>query len=271
MKRDPYNVLGLRHGASAEEVKKAYRQLALETHPDRNPGDKAAEEKFKEIKEAYENITNPPERGPSPFGGFDPFRDFFKAGAPGTPGGPFGFSFNFGGRAQPSPPPPHGTQAGDDITLAIRISPFDILLNTKVAVHYDKFVRCSSCDGYGSDLTQCSECQGTGIISQIIEAGHQKVLKEEACHICSGRGYEKTNSCSVCTGTGLETSKVTEEIQLGGVERGLVMLPGKGHHGPRQGPPGRLILQVHLAFPKQDIISDEARELLRKAKELIVK
>ena len=272
MNKDPYNVLGLRHGASAEEVKKAYRRLALETHPDRNPGDKEAEEKFKEIKEAYEMISNPAARGPqSPFGGFDPFRDFFKPGGPGAPGGPFGFSFNFGGRAQPAPPPPHGTQVGDRVTLAIRISPFDIMLNTTVAVKYDRRVHCPECKGYGSDLTQCSECQGSGIISQMIEAGHQRILKEDPCHICNGRGYEKSNSCDKCGGQGLTVTKASEDIQLGNVERGVIFIPDKGHYGPRQGPPGPLVIEVHLAFPKQDLISDEAKEHLRKAKELIMK
>lgn len=266
MIKDPYSILGVSREASAEEVKKAYRKLALETHPDRNPGDKAAEEKFKEVKEAYELIINPSEQGQSPFGGFDPFRDFFRSG-----GGPFGFSFNFG-RGQPAPPPPpHGTQVGDDITLAVKISPFDILLNTTIKVNYEKHTSCQKCGGYGSDLLQCSECQGSGIISETIEAGYQKVRKESPCHLCSGRGYEKKNSCDSCGGNGLEVTQASEEIQLGGVERGLIVLPEKGNHGPRQGPPGRLVIQIHLAFPKQENVSDEAKEYIRKAKELIVK
>lgn len=263
MNKDPYNVLGLRHGASAEEVKKAYRKLALETHPDRNPGDKVSEEKFKEIKEAYEMITNPPESGPqSPFGGFDPFRDIFR--------GPFGFNI-FRGRAQPAPPPPHGTQVGDRVALAIRISPFDILLNTTISVAYDRRVPCPDCNGHGSDLVKCSECHGTGIFSQMIEAGHQRILKEDPCHQCMGRGYERINACNKCDGNGLVIVKATEEIELGQVERGIILVPDKGHYGPREGPPGPLAIEVHLAFPKQSAIPDEAKEHLRKAKELIMK
>ena len=100
---DPYKVLGLPPTATADEVKKRYRQLAFETHPDRNPGNKAAEAKFKEFTEAYEKITNPPKQDPL-FGGFNPF-----GGGGFTGGGGFSFQFKMaGGRPQPSPPPPHG-------------------------------------------------------------------------------------------------------------------------------------------------------------------
>lgn len=265
---DLYKVLGVSKDAGAEDIKKAYRKLALETHPDRNPGNKEAEERFKKIQEAYSILSDPQRRdrydNPGPFGGFNPFRDFFGQGG--------GFSFSFGGQnRQPAEPPKHGTQTGKQIVHAIRISPFDILLNNKVHLKYDRHIPCPDCKGHGADLKQCSNCGGLGFTSQVVEAGHQTIRRDSPCHVCAGRGYEQVDPCETCSGNGLVRGKEELDVELGNVDRGHVVVTGKGHHGPYEGPPGPLVIEVHVWYPSQGAIPEEARGHLRKAYEIILK
>jgi molecular chaperone DnaJ len=266
---DPYQVLGVSKSASEDDIKKAFRQLAIETHPDKNPGDKEAEDKFKEINAAYEILSNPQKRAahdnpPRGFNPFEAFGDFFKANGVG------GFSFSFGNDLR-RPPPQHGAQEGEQIAHAIRISPFDILLNTVAKVNYQRKVHCPKCNGHGSDLVQCSTCKGAGFISEVFEAGRQKVRRDSPCPTCYGRGYEQTNKCGDCGGAGLVVTDATEDVPLGNVERGYVFMPGKGHYGPFEGPPGALVLEIHVWYPPQELITDEAKDHLKMAADLIKK
>jgi molecular chaperone DnaJ len=264
---DPYRELGISKDASDEDIKKAYRRLAKETHPDTNPGDKEAEERFKRISEAYELLSDPQKRAAhdNPFRGFHPFNpfDMFR------PDGMGGFSFSFGG-GQRRPPPAHGSVAGDKINFDIRISPFDILLNKVITVNYDRRVACKECGGHGADLVECPDCRGMGFISQLIDAGHQKIRKDSQCNTCMGRGYTEKDKCPKCH-NGLVIERSSEDIALGKVENGFILIPAKGHHGPFGGPPGSLVIGVHVWYPGQEAISEESKELLRKAEELIHK
>jgi molecular chaperone DnaJ len=272
---DPYQVLGVPKEASADDIKKAYRKLAMETHPDTNPGDKEAEDRFKEINHAYEILSDPQKRAehdnPSSFRGFnsfaggpfDPFNMF-------RPDGMGGFSFNFGAAAPHRPPPAHGVIPGDKINFAIRISPFDILLNKTITVRYDRKAMCKTCQGHGADLVQCSECHGMGFVRKKLEAGHQVRIEDRQCDKCMGRGYEEKDKCGDCT-SGLVIERASQDITLGRVENGYILVPSKGHDGPFGGPSGSLVVEVHVWYPGQEAISDEARELLRQAEELIHK
>lgn len=259
---NPYEVLGVPQDASDDDIKKRYRELALQTHPDRNPGDKEAEDKFKEVSQAYEILSDPQKRAeydnPNPFRGFNPFRAT-----------PFGFSFGFD--RQRRRPPGYGEVPGDKITHAISVSPFDILLGTTITLKYDRKVPCKECNGKGAELKDCPDCHGTGILSEMMEAGHQRILRESPCHACMGRGYMKENECQSCGGNGLVIDRVSEEVSLAKIDRGMIFLAGKGHYGPYQGPPGSLVLEIHVWYPGQEAISDEAREHIRQAAELISK
>jgi molecular chaperone DnaJ len=269
---DYYNILGIPRDATPDDIKKAYRRLALETHPDRNPGNPKAAERFKQVTEAYETLMDPQKRSehdnPNPFRGFNPFagtgfENFFRT-AP-NPGGGFGFSFDFG-RSERREAPQHGTQEGEKVTHAINISPFDILLSTVAQLKYTRMVHCHTCGGRGSDLASCPSCNGAGFVSQVIEAGYQKIRKDSPCARCMGRGYVKDNSCSDCGGNGLVQEEVVEAVPLSNVDnRGIIFVPGKGHCGPFGGPAGPLILEVSVVYPPQDRISDETKNILREA------
>jgi molecular chaperone DnaJ len=271
---DPYQVLGVPKNASEDDIKTAYRKLAMDTHPDRNPGNKEAEDKFKEVSAAYEVLSDPQKRAAhdnpnpfhNPFGGpaFGDLFNFFRAGP-----GQGGFSFSFG-QSPHRPPPERGVIPGEKIHFAVRISPFDILLDKTITVKYDRKVRCKECDGRGADLIQCPECNGLGFTRTKIEAGHQVRIEERPCNKCSGRGYEEQNKCPQCN-NGLVMERTSQEVTLGSVENGFILVPDKGHDGPYGGPAGSLIIDVHVWYPGQEVVSDEVKELLRKAEELIHK
>lgn len=256
---DPYQVLGVSKTASADEIKRAYKRLAKETHPDSETGD---EEKFKQISLAYETLSDPQKRArvdnpnPNPFGGFGPFAQFWQTAG----------VFNF--EVKPRPPR-YGEHRGDDIQYGMAVSPFQILLNRSISIEYDRKVRCSVCEGHGSDFEECVSCQGTGIVSETIEAGHQKHRKQYSCEHCLGRGYSQKNKCQACGGNGLATVKDSITFELGRTGSKGIVFGGSGHYGPFQGPPGDLIVQVRVVYPDQSFISDEARELLERAEEAI--
>lgn len=275
---DYYKILGVARDASPDDIKKAYRKLALETHPDRNPNDSKAAERFKQVTEAYEVLMDPQKRAehdnPNPFRGFNPFagtgfENIFRA--TGGPGG-FGFNFNFGERQERREAPRHGTQEGEKISHSINISPFDILLSTVANLKYNRMVPCPTCNGHGSDLSLCTACDGLGFVSQIIEAGYQKIRQDSPCARCMGRGYIKENSCRACGGNGLIQQEVTEAVPLSNVDnRGIIFVPGKGHHGPFNGPPGPLILEVNVVYPPVNKIDEETKRLLREAASRVYK
>jgi len=272
---DLYNVLGVPKNASTDDVKKAYRKLALETHPDRNPGDKGAEERFRNVTEAYETLSDPQRRAeydnPNPFKGFNPFSGTGFENIFRSAGSNFGFSFDFGGGGRREAPR-HGSQEGEKITHSINISPFEILLSANAQLKYNKLVHCRVCDGHGADLVMCSECKGSGFISQVIDAGHQRVRRDSPCGKCMGRGFVKSNACNACGGNGLVTEEVVEMVPLSSVDnRGVIFIPGKGHCGPFKGPAGPLIIEVNVIYPPQDRIDDESRQLLRAAADKIYK
>jgi molecular chaperone DnaJ len=274
---DYYNVLGVPRDATSDDIKKAYRRLALETHPDRNSGNPKAAERFKQVTEAYEILMDPQKRSehdnPNPFRGFNPFagtgfENFFRS-APSPGGGGFGFSFNFGG-SERREAPRHGVHEGDKIVHGISISPFDILLATSAQLRYLRMVHCPECGGHGSDLNTCPGCDGAGFVSQIIEAGYQRVRKDSPCARCMGRGYIKENACRVCGGNGLIQQEVTEEVPLSNIDNnGIILVPGKGQCGPFGGPPGPLVLEVKVAYPPQDRINDEIKSMLKEAADRI--
>jgi molecular chaperone DnaJ len=251
---DLYKVLGVSKKASDEEIKKAYRKLARKYHPDRNPDDPKAEERFKEVQGAYDTLSDPEKRKAYDSGGA--FSGF--GGGPGGPGGgPFGgggvrfggdfgdlFSniFGRGGRAEPE------RQRGRDLETETRLS-FDQAVNgTQVSVTVPKPERCPTCHGSGAkpgtSPTTCPRCEGRGIDSQ--SQGFFSI--SQPCPQCGGAGQIIEDPCGTCGGSGLtqQTKRYRVNIPAGVRDGTRIRLAGKGEAGPRGGPPGDLYVVTRV-------------------------
>ena len=238
-KRDYYEVLGVSRDATPDEVKSAYRKLAIKHHPDRNPGDAEAEMKFKEAAEAYAVLSDAEKRArydrfghdadAAGFGGFDPsiFGDFSDIL------GSF-FGFGRGGRRTTGIP-------GSDLRYDLRLSFEDAAFGKNVEIRVPRLEACEACDGSGSrdgKLTTCSTCQGQGRVR--ISQGFFSVA--QTCPHCHGAGQIVTDPCKKCRGEGRVEKQRDLTVDIpAGVETGLrLRLRGEGEHGVRGGPPGDL-------------------------------
>jgi len=262
MNQDYYQTLGVSKGASDEEIKKAYRQLAMETHPDRNPDDPKAEERFKQIGEAYEVLSDPQKRAqydhPNTFGSF-PFNHVFSA---------FGGGFNpFSVERPPPSPIPRGTIRGRNLEINIKVSPFDLLLEKEILINLPRMTHCKSCGSRGADLKHCEACGGYGVKRDVKVGGHQRIVRETPCSDCQATGIIKENMCNDCGGTGLVTSSEMVKIKLQAAVGNTLVLPDMGHFGPYGGPPGQLITYIDIIFPES--IPDEAKKKIEEAVNLI--
>jgi molecular chaperone DnaJ len=255
MAEDLYKTLGVSKGASDEEIKKAYRKLARKYHPDRNPDDPKAEERFKEVQGAYDTLSDPEKRkeydAGGPFAGFGGGRGPFGPGGGGA-GGMFGgvdlgdiFSNVFtrgGGRAQPQ------QQRGRDLETEISLS-FDQAVNgTQVSVAVPKAERCRTCGGSGakpgtSPIT-CPRCGGRGIDAQ--SQGFFSI--SQPCPQCGGAGQVIEDPCPTCGGSGLtqQTKRYKVNVPAGLRDGTRIRLAGKGEAGPRGGPPGDLFVTTRV-------------------------
>src|SRR3989475_6089841 len=259
-KRDYYDVLGVDRSASEEEIKKAYRKLAVKYHPDKNPGDKAAEEKFKELGEAYEALSNPQKRaaydqyGHAAFdararagggfrgGGFhDPFEIFREVFGGGT-----GSIFDelFGGEHQD----PTGPQRGADLRYDMEISFEEAVLGCDKEVPVTKLDSCESCGGSGAEpgstTKTCSTCGGRGQI--ISSRGIFSIA--QTCPHCQGAGRVIEKPCKICRGAGRKekTSKIKLRIPAGVDTGSRLRSAGNGEAGLRGGPSGDLYVVLHV-------------------------
>jgi molecular chaperone DnaJ len=259
---DLYKVLGVSKGASDEEIKKAYRKLARKYHPDRNPDDATAEERFKEVQGAYDTLSDPEKRkqydAGGVFGGFGgqgggPFGGF--GGAPGGPGGqPFGGGAGFGdilsglfGRG--GGPGQAQQQRGRDLETEVSLS-FDQAVNgAQVSVAVPKEERCTTCHGSGAKPgtapVTCPRCEGRGIDAQ--SQGFFSI--SQPCPQCGGAGQIIEDPCPTCGGSGLtrQTKRYKVNIPAGVKDGARIRLAGKGEAGPRGGPAGDLFVTTRVA------------------------
>ena len=265
-KRDYYEVLGIQKNATEEEIKKAYRKLAVKYHPDRNPGDKEAEEKFKEATEAYEILSDDQKRpiydqygfaGLDGMGGgagggaqysraFHDFSDLF-GGMGGGMGGGFSDIFEniFGGGGRSSRDEP---QQGQSLRYDLNISFKDAVYGTKAEITFQHNEACTECKGTGgakgSKRKPCPSCGGSGQVRR--QAGFFAV--QQTCPSCGGVGTKIDKPCTKCRGTGYET--VTKKMSLtipAGVDDGKrIAIPRMGDVGANGGPAGDLIVVLHV-------------------------
>lgn len=260
-KRDYYEVLGVGKDADAEEIKKAYRKLAMQYHPDKNPDDKVAEEKFKEANEAYEVLSDEQKRRDydqfghagvdggfqqgggfgGGFGGFeDIFSDIFSSF-----GGGGGFGDAGYGR-------PRGPQRGSDMRITLTLDFKEAVFGVDKKIKIKRRESCSHCKGTGaegqSSVKTCDQCGGTGVNYIRQQTPFGTIQQTATCNKCNGEGQIIDNPCSQCHGSGLETQERTINIKIpAGVDTGsTIPLRGEGNAGMRGGPQGDLYVYLNV-------------------------
>jgi molecular chaperone DnaJ len=256
MADDLYKTLGVAKGASDEEIKKAYRKLARKHHPDRNPDDPKAEERFKEVQGAYDTLSDPEKRKQYDAGGM--FGGFGGAGPGAGPGGPAGaaaggfdvgdiFSnlFGRGSGGRPGPQQVRGRDLETEVSLT-----FDQAVNgAQVNVTVPKAERCPTCHGSGAkpgtSPTVCPRCEGRGIDAQ--SQGFFSI--SQPCPQCGGQGQIIEDPCPTCGGSGLtqQTKRYKVNVPAGVRDGARIRLAGKGEAGQRGGPPGDLFVVTRVA------------------------
>lgn len=261
-KRDYYEILGVTKSASAEEIKKAYRKVAMQFHPDRNPGDKAAEEKFKEAAEAYEILNDADKkaqydrfghnafaqgRGGGGFGGggmnmddiFSQFGDIF-----GDEG--FGSFFGGGGRRGGQG---RGTR-GSNLRVKIKLNFEEMAKGANKTIKIKKYVKCNTCNGNGAkdknSIQTCNTCNGSGQVKRVQNTFLGQMQTVTTCPTCNGDGTTITSKCTACKGEGRVYGEETVSIDIpAGVQEGMQLsLSGKGNIGERGGSAGDLIVLI---------------------------
>lgn len=256
-KRDFYEILGVPRGANADEIKKAYRKLAIKHHPDKNPGDKVSEDKFKEAAEAYEVLSNPEKKqrydqfghaGMGSNGGgygggfsmddiFSQFGDIFGGGGFGG----FGGGARGGGRR---------VNRGSNLRVKVKLTLEEIANGVEKKIKVNKYISCTSCHGTGahkgSGHSNCSTCRGSGHISRITNTILGQMQTNSTCPTCGGEGQIITDKCKVCFGNGIVKAEDVITIQIpAGVGEGMQLsVGGKGNAAARGGIAGDLIVVI---------------------------
>lgn len=256
-KRDLYEVLGVSRNASPEEIKKAYRKLALQYHPDKNPGDKSAEEKFKEIAESYAILSDPEKRsrydrfghtatsGAGDFSGFGNIEDIFSAFGD-IFGGGFGDIFGTSSRRRSR----RAQNRGSDLKIHLRLKLEEIAVGVTKKIKVKKYIPCDSCNGSGqspnSKSMECIMCHGSGEIRHVTQSLFGQMVNVTTCSRCHGEGRIISDPCPVCKGEGRVSGHKMIEINIpAGVSSGnYIPLSGEGNHGIKNGPPGDLVVYI---------------------------
>ena len=262
-KRDYYEVLGVDKNASADDIKKAYRKMAIKYHPDKNPGDKEAEEKFMEAAEAYSVLSDADKKarydqfghsgvegaGPDFSGGFgnlnDILNDLFGGAFGGGFGGFGGFGGGFGGGQRQQK-----VYRGRDIRVRVKLTLEEIAKGVEKEISIEKNVPCSDCSGKGarnsSDIKTCPACKGTGQVQRVVNSFLGQTVTYSTCQQCAGEGKIISNPCHTCNGTGLVRKRETIKVKIpAGVEAGMQLtLQGEGHAAKNNGINGDLLVVI---------------------------
>ena len=262
-KRDYYDILGVNKSDDANAIKKAYRKVAMKYHPDRNPGDKAAEEKFKEAAEAYEVLSDQQKRGrydrfghagmEQGGGGFsgrggmtmeDIFAQFGGVFGDDSPFGDF-----FGGGSRGGGRRARG-QRGSNLRIKVKLTMEEIATGVTKKIKVKKQVECGTCNGSGAkdsgSVQTCNTCRGAGVVRQVRNTFLGQMQTTTSCPTCNGSGSQITAKCGTCRGEGRNYSEETIEIEIpAGVAEGMQLsMSGNGNSGAKGGPPGDLLISI---------------------------
>ncbi|MDR1200357.1 MAG: molecular chaperone DnaJ [Tannerellaceae bacterium] len=273
-KRDYYEVLGVERSATVEVIKKAYRKKAIEYHPDKNPGDKGAEEKFKEAAEAYDVLSDEQKRqrydqfghagvggasGGGGFGGgmsmddiFSQFGDIF--------GGHFGFGgfSGFGGSRSGG----QRVNRGSDLRVKVKLTLGEIAKGVEKKIKVKKYIPCKTCHGSGAEgsgnMKTCNTCQGSGVVTRIANTILGQMQTQSVCPTCNGEGKIITKKCPVCSGEGIvkDDDVITLNIPAGVAEGMQLSMGGKGNAARHGGVNGDLLILIEEE-PHAELIRDE--------------
>ncbi len=263
-KRDYYEVLGVERNANADDIKKAYRKAAIKYHPDKNPGDKEAEEKFKEAAEAYDVLSNPDNRAR--------YDQFGHAGMSGAAGGGFGGGFSGGGFSMEDIFSQFGdifgghfgggfggfggsrggarVNRGSDIRVKVKLTLSEIANGTTKKLKVNKYVACDKCGGTGakdsSAYTTCPTCNGTGVVTQVKDTFFGRMQTQGVCPTCGGEGRIIKEKCDKCGGEGISKGSEIIEINIpAGVGEGMALtVAGKGNAARHGGVNGDLLVVI---------------------------
>lgn len=278
-KRDYYEVLGVEKNASADEIKKAYRKKAIQYHPDKNPGDKEAEEKFKEAAEAYDVLSNPDKRARydqfghagmsgaagngGPFGGFggggmsmDDIFSMFGDIFGGHSGGFSGFGGFGGGGAQ------QRVFRGSDLRVKVKLNLKEVSTGVEKKFKLKKYVTCQHCHGTGAEgnggMETCPTCKGSGSVIRNQQTILGTMQTRTTCPTCGGEGKIIKNKCKECGGEGIVYGEEVVSVKIpAGVADGMQLsMSGKGNAGKHNGVPGDLLILVEEE-PNKELIRDE--------------
>lgn len=261
-KRDYYEVLGVARNASADEIKKAYRKKAVEFHPDKNPGNQAAEEKFKEAAEAYDVLSDDQKRALYDRGGHAAIDGMDGRGGGGYGGGMdfddilrragfdaddifsqfFGGGGRRGGRQQ--------GERGTNLRIKVKMTLEEIATGVEKKIKVKKQVSCSTCNGSGardaSSVSSCGTCRGSGMVGRVVQTPFGAMQSSTTCPTCQGAGQVIKSPCNVCKGEGKVFGEETIEVKIpAGVTNDIQLsMSGKGNAGAKGGPPGDLIISI---------------------------
>ena len=257
-----YEILGVEKNTPKDEIKKIYRKLALKYHPDKNPDDKDAGEKFKEISEAYGVLSDDQKRqeydNPSPFRGnnsFNPFGD----GSPFGAGSPFGFDRR---------PQPNAPRRGRDLKLVIDVPLSKLLLGGEEVFNVSYDNPCPFCNARGATKFEtCDVCKGQGVIIQQQRVGTMMTMNSITCHACNGKGERALDKCTECNGKGtlfVKDKEIKVKIQGNTRDGSVLRLAGQGANGINGAPAGDILIKVQMKWPNMDNFSEDDLNVIRK-------
>ncbi|MDJ1467492.1 molecular chaperone DnaJ [Cytophagaceae bacterium DM2B3-1] len=267
-KRDYYDILGVSKTSSEEEIKKAYRKLAIKYHPDKNPDDPSAEDKFKEAAEAYEVLSDAQKRqrydqfghqgvnGGGGFngGGFSDVNDIFSRFGDIFGDSPFGDFFGGGGRGGKR------VRKGDSLRIKLKLNLEEVANGIEKKIKVKRYTSCTTCGGNGAKggtaLKTCSTCQGSGQVRRAVNTMLGQMISTSTCPTCNGEGSIVSDRCEVCHGEGRQLTEETISVRIpAGVADGMQLnMAGKGNVPPRGGVAGDLLI----------LIEEEDNELLKR-------
>lgn len=261
MSKDLYKILNVNKDASQEEIKKVYRKLSMKYHPDRNPDDKEAENKFKEISAAYTVLSDPKKRADydNPMSGFN-INDFFNGF-----NGPFGQMRRHTVRRRHKPDPNRPLK-GMTIEAMVRVPFTKFILNEMVDFKFDFMDVCIDCKGTGAMNSEtCSKCNGNGQVIEVKSGQGVYMQSSTICPDCRGRGSITVDVCDVCDGKGkieVKDKEVKFKISKGLRDRSTIRLEGAGGKGISGGPNGDLMLILDMVFPNKEDLTEEQIKVL---------